>query len=88
MWSKAFWKATLERVLGAVLAVVLAKLGGGDVLGVDLLAVDWKQTASLAAGVAVVTLLVAILAGLSNSGVRGNPQWTDPVLPSRFRRDS
>lgn len=66
MWSKAFWKATTERVVASTAGGALAAIGA-DAFGV--VEADWLGIASLGLGAGVVSLLKALAVGYKD----GNP---------------
>ena len=81
MWTLAWWQAALERALRFAAGVLLLKIGGGELLGVDVLAVDWKTAGSFALGGAVVSLLMSMAATNSPLGGKGNPSLVWPPNP-------
>lgn len=58
IWQGKFWKATSERVISSVAGGALATLGAGTI---NVVAVDWKDVASIAVGAGIVSLLKAIV---------------------------
>jgi hypothetical protein len=66
MWSKAFWKATTERVIASIAGGALGAIGA-ETFGV--VEADWLGIASVAAGAGVVSLLKALAVGYKD----GNP---------------
>ena len=66
MWSKAFWKATAERVVASVAGGALSVIGADTFGALDA---DWVGIASVAAGAGVVSLLKALAVGYKD----GNP---------------
>lgn len=69
MWSKAFWKDALERVLGTVLAALAVAIP------VDLAGVKELQVTEVAAGIgllALATLVKCLLAVLKNPNTGGS----------------
>lgn len=62
MWTVAFWKDLSERVAATFLEGFLAVFGIGQS---DLLHVDWRGALLAGAGVAVLSLVKGILAGLT-----------------------
>ena len=74
MWTVDFWKAAGERALktfAQVWAAVLAGPAVGDVIGVDLLHVGWRDSVSFAAGAALLSLLASIAS--AQIGPKGSP---------------
>lgn len=68
MWSKQFWKDTAERAIRTFAQALIAILGAG---AVNILAVDWGQALSVAAGAALISVLTSIAA--SGFGDKGTP---------------
>lgn len=71
MFTLAFWRATLERVVASFVGAVLAALGGNVF---DVTTLDVGQIAKLGAGAALVSLLKAILAATTTGG---GPSFTN-----------
>lgn len=68
MWTKAFWKATTERMIrGAAVTVFGAKFGG-DVVFDALNVSTWTDVGALAVSGAFGSLLLALI----GNGVSGN----------------
>lgn len=66
MLTRSFWVDAGERVVRTVAQTLLALLGTG---AVGILAVDWPQMLSVAAGAGLVSLLMSIVAtGVGNKG--------------------
>lgn len=57
MFTVPFWKAAAERAVKTFAQTLVVLLGAS---AVDILAVDWPQALSLAAGAAVVSVLTSI----------------------------
>lgn len=57
MFTVPFWKAAAERAVKTFAQTLVVLLGAGRV---DVLAIDWPQALSLAAGAAVVSVLTSI----------------------------
>lgn len=57
MFTVPFWKAAAERAIKTFAQTLVVLLGAS---AVDILAVDWPQALSLAAGAAVVSVLTSI----------------------------
>jgi hypothetical protein len=80
IWSGAFWRATIERIIrtaaGALLALVIVD-------GFDLLAADWVGILSTVGLAALVSLLMAIT---SNAATKSGPALTDSeqVVPPEY----
>ena len=66
MWTKAFWKATAERVIASIAGGALSVMGF-DSFGV--VEADWVGISSVALGAGVVALLKALAVGYKD----GNP---------------
>ncbi|MEH0431296.1 holin [Streptomyces stelliscabiei] len=77
MTTRAFWKATLERMVRTFAQAVLALLGGD---GLGLIDVDWGQALSIGGLAAVAALLTAIVA---SGGTTTGPGLTETVASSR-----
>lgn len=69
MFTLAFWKGTIERVVASIAGGALSVIGA-DVFGV--VQADWVGIASVALGAGVVSLLKALAAGSKD----GNPSLT------------
>lgn len=65
MFTLAFWKASLERIVASFVGALLAGLGGNVF---DVTALDWGQLLKISAGAALVSLLKAILAATATGG--------------------
>src|SRR5690242_6265335 len=65
MFTLAFWRATLERVISSIAGGALSVLGA-DVFGV--FDVDFKGVASVALGAGLVSLLKALVVGKATDG--------------------
>lgn len=57
MFTLPFWKAAAERAIKTFAQTLVVVLGAD---AVDILAVDWPQALSLAAGAALVSVLTSI----------------------------
>lgn len=79
MTTRAFWKATLERMIRTFAQAVLALLGGD---GLGLIDVDWGQAFSIGGLAAVAALLTAIVA---SGGTATGPGLTETVVASSRR---
>ncbi|KND30071.1 holin [Streptomyces stelliscabiei] len=79
MTNRAFWKATLERMVRTFAQAVLALLGGD---GLGLIDVDWGQAFSIGGLAAVAALLTAIVA---SGGTTTGPGLTETVVASSRR---
>lgn len=79
MMTRAFWKATLERMIRTFAQAVLALLGGD---GLGLIDVDWGQAFSIGGLAAVAALLTAIVA---SGGTTTGPGLTETVAASSRR---
>ncbi|GAQ64039.1 holin [Streptomyces scabiei] len=79
MTTRAFWKATLERMVRTFAQAVLALLGGD---GLGLIDVDWGQAFSIGGLAAVAALLTAIVA---SGGTTTGPGLTETVVASSRR---
>lgn len=66
IWNAPFWKATVERVLASIIGAALAMLGGD---GIGVIDVGWLAILNVSALAGLVSLLKAVLAGLTD----GNP---------------
>ena len=82
MFTLAFWRATLERVLSSVAGGALAALGS-DALGV--FDVDFGKVASVALLAGLVSLLKAIVVGKATDGGPsiGNTETLNPAAPEK-----
>lgn len=76
MFSRSFATATAERVLRAFAVTLVAVLTADGVL--DLRAIDWPESLSIAGGAAVINLLVSLAAG-AGIGPRGSPSLVRDV---------
>lgn len=73
MWTKAFWLAVAERALRTVAQVLITLWVGAGPLNV--LDIDWVQAFGVAAGAAVLSVLMSLVPG----GPTGSPSWVpDP----------
>jgi hypothetical protein len=70
MFTLGFWKSAVERMVRAAAAAVLSVVGGNLT---DVLAVDVKGLLSVAAGAALVSLLISLV----SSAVTGGPGLTE-----------
>ena len=79
MYSVAFWKALVERVVTAFCVSLISVLFvGAEVL--DIRAVRWGEALSIAAGAALLSLLKGIVAGTGVIGPKGSPSLVrDPA---------
>jgi len=57
MYDVLFWKLAAERAIKSACQTVLLMFGA---VQVDVFTVDWKQTAGLAAGAAVLSVLTSV----------------------------
>ncbi|WP_198539268.1 holin [Streptomyces graminilatus] len=78
MLTRAFWKATAERMVRTFAQAEVALLSGE---GLGLLDVDWPATLSISGMAAVLALLTAV----ATSGGTQGPGITETVAPSRPR---
>lgn len=61
MWSKAFWKACVERVIWTGAETAVAALTVGGVLAKEgILGVDWLPVLSITAGAMLLSLLKCV----------------------------
>lgn len=65
MWTKTFWKATAERVIGTSAQTLIA---AGALGSVGVLEVDWVGALSLTGSAALLALLKCIAASTIGSG--------------------
>lgn len=72
MYRKEFWKDATERAVKTA-AQVLVTFLGADL--VDVIAVDWKRAAGVAAGAAVVSVLTSVAS--SQAGEPGTASLVD-----------
>lgn len=75
--SRAFWVATLERMIRTFAQVLIATLGlesAGVIHG------NWSEGLSLAAGAALVALLTAVASSGTVSGGPGLTEQPDPAV--------
>lgn len=72
MFTVPFWKAAAERAIKTFAQTLVVLLGAS---AVDILAVDWPQALSLAAGAAVVSVLTSI--GSDAVTAQDGPSLTD-----------
>ncbi|MCL6733278.1 holin [Streptomyces neyagawaensis] len=80
MFTRAFWKATAERMIRTFAQAVVALLGGD---GLGLVDIDWDQAFSIGGLAAVAALLTAIV----TSGGTEGPGVTETVArPSNTHR--
>ena len=82
MFTLAFWRATLERVISSVAGGALAALGS-DALGV--FDVDFGKVASVALLAGLVSLLKALIVGKATDGgpSLGNAETLNPAAPEK-----
>src|SRR5690242_15041637 len=80
MFTLAFWRATLERVISSIAGGALAALGS-DWFGV--FDVDFGKVASVALLAGLVSLLKALLVGKATDGgpSLGNAETLNPAAP-------
>lgn len=76
MWTKAFWLATLERVLRTFAQALIAALTAS---GTGLIDTDWQGAASTAGMAAVLALLTCVAA--SGVGSPGPSLGTEVAEP-------
>lgn len=74
MFTRAFWKATGERMVRTFAQAVVALIGGD---GLGLVDVDWGQAFSIGGLAAVAALFTAIVA---SSGSVAGPGLTETVV--------
>lgn len=79
MWTKTFWLATAERALRTVAQVLLTLWVGAVPLNV--LTIDWVQSFGVAAGAAVISVLMSLVP----VGPSGSPSW---VVDSTGRHEA
>ena len=72
MLTRSFWLDAGERVVRTVAQTLLALLGTG---AVGILAVDWPQMVSVAAGAGLVSLLMSIVA--TGVGAKGTAEFVE-----------
>lgn len=72
MFTVPFWKAAAERAVKTFAQTLVVLLGAS---AVDILAVDWPQALSLAAGAAVVSVLTSIASDAATA--QDGPSLTD-----------
>ncbi|CAB4134978.1 Holin, r1t-type [uncultured Caudovirales phage] len=72
MLTRSFWVDAGERVVRTVAQTLLALLGTG---AVGILAVDWLQMLSVAAGAGLVSLLMSIVA--TGVGAKGTAEFVE-----------
>jgi len=75
IWSRGFWKATTERVVASIAGGALAVMGNELF---NVLELDVAQTAGVALGAGLVSLLKALAAGATN----GTPSVASVETPS------
>jgi hypothetical protein len=81
MFTRAFWKATAERMIRTFAQAVVALLGGD---GLGLVDVDWGQAFSIGGLAAVAAMLTAIV---TSGGNTEGPGLTETVArPSNTHR--
>lgn len=79
LYTAAFWKDAVERIISSVLLTALAVLGGD---AMDVFTADWKAVGVAAGNVAVLTLIKTILAaGVGERGTAGVTSATVPNAP-------
>lgn len=76
MFTLGFWKRALERAIKTA-AQALVALWAGDV-ALDAFSVDWAQTAGIAAGAAVLSILTSIIS--EPFGDQGDPSLVKPEI--------
>jgi hypothetical protein len=57
MWSKVFWKQAIERAIRAFAGTALSSVGSG---ALNIISVPWEAVLSLAAGAALVSILISL----------------------------
>jgi hypothetical protein len=89
MWTGTFWKATAERAIRAFAATLASVWAvGGGIL--DVRGVDWGSSLSVAAGAALVSVVLSLAAGagigptgspsmVQDKAAAGEPQILKPV---------
>jgi len=84
MFTVAFWKATIERVVATFAVALISTIGvGAEVL--DIRQIQWGQAFGIAGGAALLTLVKCIIAGTGVSGSKGSPSLVNEatsVLPA------
>lgn len=81
MFTAAFWKATIQRVIRSFAASLVALLTAG---GTGLLNTDWDNSLSTAGMAAVVTLLLCVAGETFTNGAGpafGTVEITSPPAP-------
>ena len=63
IWTREFWLATTERVIGTAAQAALGVLGAG---AVGILDVDWPALGSIVALAALASLLKCVVAGVAD----------------------
>lgn len=74
MWTKAFWKATAERMVRGAAVAIFAVWFGGDVVFDTFVFSTWKDVGSLTISGAFGALLLALGGGAFGSG--NGPSFT------------
>lgn len=74
MWSSAFWKAAIERMIRAGVAAVLGVYVGGDVVFDVFNLHTWQQVGSLFLSAAVVSLLMSLV---GNAATKTGPSFNE-----------
>lgn len=76
MFTLAFWKGTLERIVASIAG---GALGAIQAESFGVIEADWQGIASVALGAGVVSLLKALVAGARD----GNPSLTNAEVAKR-----
>jgi shikimate kinase len=85
IWDKAFWAATVERMLRGFAIAALGVLGGEAFDAIN--GVDWVNVLGIGAGGAVLSLLFS-LAGQAVSGNGPSFVQAETVQPRRALQDT
>jgi hypothetical protein len=86
MWTKAFWKGSVERAIRVLAWTLIAQLAGPNVssaVGVDLLNIGWRDALSISFGAA----LLSILFSLAVSAVGPGPEGSASMVFDRPKDD-
>lgn len=67
IWTRTFWRATAERVIGTAVASLIALFG----VGTTVADIDWKAALLLTASTSALTVLKAVLAAIATKGSPG-----------------
>ena len=77
MWTRAFWLAALERVVGAALISLTTSIG----MTGNVLTVDWPTALGVAGALAAASLGASV--AKSPFGPAGSPSLVDTAPPGR-----